>query len=349
MKIALITDTHFGIRNDQVSFLDYFDKFYKNVFFPYLEKNEIKTIFMLGDTFDRRKYVNFNTLSKAREIYFNKLAPYDVHMIVGNHDVHFKNTNAVNSPDLLLNDYNFKIYSSPVELDFDGCKIAALPWVCSGNFKSSMAFLDDTKAQILFGHLEIQGFEMHRGAVNDHGFEAPLFDKFAMVMSGHFHHKSSKGNIHYLGSPYEMTWNDFDDPRGFHIFDTDTRELEYIQNPYRMFNKVFYDDTNKDLDDLLNIDENLYQGSYVKVIVKKKNNPYWFDLFTTKLEKIVLDLQVVEDSFNLSMEDESDILDEAEDTLTILRKVVDSLDSNIDKKPLDNLLISLYTDALNLE
>ena len=58
MKIALITDTHFGARNDSLLFLDFFRKFYENIFFPTLKERGIKEIIHLGDVVDRRKFIN---------------------------------------------------------------------------------------------------------------------------------------------------------------------------------------------------------------------------------------------------------------------------------------------------
>jgi len=353
MKIALITDTHWGARGDSVAFAAYFNRFYNDIFFPYLEANDIKRIFHLGDIVDRRKYINFVTarhLRKFVEYCDTKSIALDV--IIGNHDTAFKNTNEVNSMNELFShsNYNINYYSDPTDVEIDGTKIAVLPWVCSGNYEQSMDFLKNTSAQILFGHLEIQGFEMYKGAVNDHGFETNLFGKFDTVFSGHFHHKSTKGNISYLGAPYEMTWSDYNDPRGFHIFDTDTRELTFIQNPYTMFNKVFYNDTDISMDDLLNFDADKYKGTFVKVIVKTKNNPYWFDRFIDKLEKAeVLDLQVVDDNLNLNLDDDSDIVDEAEDTLTILKKYVDQIETTVDRKKLNGFLNELYNEAINVE
>lgn len=349
--------THtFGARNDNLAFHDYFEKFYADVFFPYLEKHNIDTVVQFGDLFDRRKYVNFITLSRSREYFFDKLRERGItlHVFVGNHDTFYKNTNDINSPDLLLHEYeNVHVYSHPTDIKLDDTPITLLPWVCAGNYQQCLDHIAQTPAQILFGHLELAGFEMHRGAFNDHGqFDHNVFSKFDLVCSGHFHHRSSRGNIHYLGTPYEMTWSDFQDPRGFHIFDTSTRDLEFIQNPYRMFNKIHYDDSNgmATMEEILDINLDIYRNTFVKVVVHQKTNPYWFDMFISKLEKNgVVDMQVVEDHLNLNLEDDSDIIDEAEDTLTILRKVVEGIDTNVPKKDIDNFLTSLYTEALHVE
>ena len=353
MKIALITDTHWGARGDSPAFAEYFNRFYYEQFFPYLAANGISRIFHLGDIVDRRKYINFVTARHLRKFVEHcDSSGIRLDVIVGNHDTSFKNTNEVNSMRELFehSTYDIHYYSDPAVVDVDGTNIAVLPWICSGNYEESMQFINNTNAQILFGHLELAGFEMYKGAVNDHGFDSKIFDKFDTVCSGHFHHKSTRGNINYLGAPYEMSWSDYNDPRGFHIFDTETRELEFIRNPLTMFNKVHYHDQDKTLDEIMDMDFDHYKGSYVKLIVHTKTNPYWFDMFVDKIEKAgVLDLQVVDDNLNLQLEDDGDIVSEAEDTLTVLNKVVDQVESRVDKKVLYNFLSSLYNEALSVE
>ena len=353
MKIALITDTHWGARGDSPAFAEYFNRFYYEHFFPYLAANGIRNIFHLGDIVDRRKYINFVTARHLRKFVEHcDRSGIRLDVIIGNHDTSFKNTNEVNSMKELFehSTYDIHYYDSPTVVNLGDADIAVLPWVCSGNYNESMDFLRDTSAQILFGHLEIAGFEMYKGAINDHGFDSKIFDKFDLVCSGHFHHKSTRGNINYLGAPYEMSWSDYNDPRGFHIFDTETRELTFIRNPLTMFNKVHYNDQDKTLDELMNVDFDHYKGSYVKLIVHSKTNPYWFDMFVDKIEKAgVLDLQVVDDNLNLQLEDDGDIVSEAEDTLTVLSKVVDQVDSRVDKKVLYTFLSTLYTEALSVE
>jgi DNA repair exonuclease SbcCD nuclease subunit len=73
MKIAILGDCHFGMRGDSLEFHNYYKKFYEEVFFPYLIENNIDTVFQMGDLFDRRKFINFNTLYLARQYFFDKL------------------------------------------------------------------------------------------------------------------------------------------------------------------------------------------------------------------------------------------------------------------------------------
>lgn len=353
MKAALITDTHFGVRNDSQHFLDFFDKFYSNIFFPYLIKNNITTVFHLGDIVDRRKYISYVTLREFKRIFVQPCIDNNINLIgiVGNHDIPYRNTNEVNAMNELFKENNITFYSEPTEYGFDGCKIALLPWINNTNYSDMMSFIKDTKAQILFGHLELEGFEMYRGMKNPHGMQSALFDKFDIVCSGHFHTKSSRGNIHYLGNPYEMTWNDYNDQRGFHIFDSDERSLTFIQNPYRMFHKVWYDDTDIALEDYLSkFDFDSYKDTYVKVIVTNKNNPYWFDIVMDNFYKAnPANLTIVEDHKNLDQQSEEEIISEAEDTLTSLYKYVDKMDTRVDKAKLNQLFANLYTEAQNME
>lgn len=350
-QIALITDTHWGARADSPIFAEHISKFYSEVFFPYLDQHNINFIIHLGDIVDRRKYINFITAKKLREDFIEPIRKRNkfLYAIIGNHDTFYKNTNEVNSMDVLYGDRaGFTYISEPVEIDLD-CKILLMPWICTENYEQCMKKIQDTDAQVLFGHLELKGFEMYKGQPNDHGFETSLFDKFDVVCSGHFHHKSSRGNIHYLGAPYEMTWSDYDDPRGFHIFDTKTRQLTFIENPNKIFHKIHYNDTSMQLDDILMIDFEPFKNCVIKVIVKNKSNPHMFDVFIDKLEKAgVADLQVVEDHLNLNLEVDEDILKDAEDTLTMLTKYASQV-SKDKSKELSKFLRELYSEALTVE
>ena len=345
MKIALITDTHFGARSDSIAFDNYFRKFYDEVFFPKLDELKLDTIIHLGDCFDRRKYVNFNTLKSCREYFFDAAQERNINifMIVGNHDTFFKNTNEVNSPDLLIRHYsNVHPYSSPEVLDFDETDILLLPWICADNYDETMKAIQETTASVCFGHLELTGFSMMRGHECQDGYDPSIFDKFELVCSGHFHHKHSKDNIVYLGNPYEMFWSDIEDPRGFHIFDTSTRDLEFIQNPFTMFERIYYDDDKVDPD---TIDTSAYAGKHLKIIVANKKDFYKFDKFIENIYKHnPLEVKIIEDF----SEFEAEALDEnidLEDTMTLLSNYVDSIETDTDKEKLKGLLKTLYVEA----
>ena len=349
-KVALITDQHFGARSDSKAFDDFFQKFYQECFFPEIDRRGIKTVFCLGDTFDRRKYINFTTLQSCREYWFDELARRNIElvMIVGNHDVAFKNTNNVNSPGLLLSDYdNVTAYSGPVEYSIDGTSILLMPWICTDNYNECMEAMKVSNSQVLFGHFEIAGFQMYKGHENDEGFNPKIFEKFDLVCSGHFHHRSSNGNINYLGNPYELTWADFEDPRGFHIFDTSERSLEFIQNPFSIFSKVYYDDEKVDPS---TVDVSQYTNQHIKLIVVNKKDYYKFDQFIERLYKVnPLELKIIEDLSEFEADAMVDQEMDLEDTVTLLSQYVDSLETDADKDRIKTLMKTLYVEAQNYE
>lgn len=356
MKIALINDTHFGGRGDSPVFSEYIGRFYKEVFFPYLKDNNIVNIIHLGDIVDRRKYISYLSLRKFRDQFINPIIDngYQLDVIIGNHDTFYKNTNEVNCMTELFGSNqpdNIKWYKDCQEVQFGSTKILFVPWMCSDNFDSTIEKIAETDAQVCFGHLELAGFEMQKGTIIDHGYDAKIFKKFDIVLSGHYHHKSTKGNVTYLGCPYEIVWSDFDDPKGFHVFDTETREIEFVPSVLTLFEKYYYDDLDKEREDVVLDSYNHLKNKFVKVVVKNKTNPYWFDSVIDRIERAgVADLQVVEDHLHLDLEEDSSIISEAEDTLTIIRKFSDQYIGNKDNVPkLNKLLGDLYIEAMEIQ
>ena len=348
MKIALLTDSHAGARGDSPVFQKYFNKFYYEEFFPYLDEHGIKDIIHLGDIVDKRKGIGYvtghylNQFMKAcddRDITIN--------VIIGNHDIPLKESLEFNAMSVLYSHSKYKVnyFDKPTDIVFDGTTLTMMPWICKANYQECMDHIKNTKSQILLGHLDLQGFEMYRGSVNLHGMKPDIFNKFDLVFSGHFHHKSTKGNITYLGSPFEITWGDWNDARGFHVFDTTTRELTYIRNPNVMFHKISYSIDNHD-DLMQNIDK--YKDSYIKVIVDSKDNKQ-FDEFFTALEKQgVHDLQVIED---LAMDRNNDSIqvEDVENTRELLNSYVKQIDTKVDKVKLTTLMGELYNEAIAID
>lgn len=353
MKIAILGDTHFGMRGDSLEFHQHYKKFYDNVFFPYLLENDIKVVYQLGDLFDRRKFINFNSLYLARQYFFNKLKEYQIefHTLLGNHDVTYKNTLEVNSSQLVLNEYeNITIYDAPAKVTIDGVDIDIIPWICDDNEAQIAEFMKNSTSEIVFGHFEIAGFEMDRGNVCHEGIDKSMLKRYDVVLSGHFHHKSTDGQITYVGTPGEMTWADYNDPRGFHTFDTATRELEFIENPYKMFYKLTYDDGVQDFEYWKAYDFEQYKSAYVKVVVLNKQNPYLFDNVIDNLYKALpSDISIVEDFTETITEEDAELIDQAEDTMTILGKYIDGLQINVEPDKLKTVMRELYVEALNTE
>ena len=348
MKIALITDTHFGARNDNSNFNEYFFEFYENQFFPYLKEHNITDVVHLGDVMDRRKYVSYRIAKDFRERFVDKFANINLHMLVGNHDTFYKNTNAVNSLHELVDGRydNISVYEETTEVEFDGCKILFVPWINADNMNHTMKMLKQSDAQIVMGHLELNGFEMQKGMFMDHGWDKQEFNRFDMVMSGHYHHKSDDGQIYYLGTPYEIYWNDWNDPKGFLMFDTEKRELERIVNPISIFSKIYYDDSQE-----INYDMSSYKNKYVKLVVVNKKDLYGFDKFVDKLlQADCYEVKIIEDFSELDASNVSDdIVNNTEDTMTLLERYIDDLDVTLSKDRLKNTMRTLYTEAQDLE
>lgn len=342
MKIALITDQHLDGRKGSLAFWNYFQKFYDEVFFPTLEKEKIEAIIDLGDTFDNRKSIDFNTFNRVRENYFDRLRKYDVHMLLGNHCTYYKNTNKVNSPELLLKDYkNIYIYSEPKRVGFGSKKFLMLPWINSENRDLVLRLLDKVDADVVCGHLELNGFEVTPGMKMDHGMDPGVFKNFSRVFSGHFHHKSKKGNIQYLGNPYQMFWNDYKDPRGFHIYDTEKDKLTFYKNPFEIFQKIVYNDKI----DLSEINYEQYKDTYIKVIVEEKTDYNKFEKLINTLYDIgIHDLKIVESLVESNL-DTGDVQLEVKDTISLLDEYIDEVEMNVDKNLLKSLMKTLYIES----
>lgn len=297
--VALLNDIHWGVRNDNQTLRQHQIDFYQDQFFPYCEANGIQDVILMGDVFDRRKYVNFSTLELAIEHFFKpaKAKGMRVYAFTGNHDVYWKDTNRVNSLSLLVGPYLDRLLvSEPALLNINGWDLACVPWITRDNHTDCLKFIESHPASILLGHFDINGFEMMPGVMCENGMDPDMFKPYQMVLSGHYHAKSTRGNIHYLGSQYQMDWGDYGQTKAFHVLELSEQGhyLRPVWNENQLFYKLTYDDgCDFDLDSLAR--------RYVKVIVKNKNDAGKYEKFLNTLSKVgVESLQVLEQDLSIS-------------------------------------------------
>ena len=349
MLVICLADLHIGAKNASPIMCDYQIKFFTDTLFPYMKLNNINTIIQFGDIFDTRKFSNHFIINVWKKSVFDYMEENNIsfNCILGNHDSFYKNTLSVNSPELFLSSYkNINIISSPKDIEFDGTSFLMLPWICQDNEEDSLMKIKTSKSPIVIGHLELAQFEMARGQLCDSGMDYKLFSKYEHVFSGHFHHKSDYGNITYLGCPYEFTWIDYNDPRGFHVFDTKSYKLDYVQNKDFLFYKIEYDDKDKDEDYYKSIKIDHLKNKYVKLVVVHKTDMIQFDrLVTLMYSAECADFKIIEDlnEFDVDFDDEEL---ETEDSMTLVDTYIDAYDFDGDKGKLKKLMKNLYVEAL---
>ena len=338
-RVALITDTHFGARKGSELFHNYFKEFYDGTFFQYLDNHNIKSVVHLGDCFDVRKSIDYFSLDWAKTNFFNPLKErgIELHLIVGNHDIFYKNSLSLNAPRLNLAEYdNIKIYDRPQTVSILDRLCFMVPWICEGNAEDFTRELKSSSADVCMGHLELAGFYANKDYKCEHGTDPKHFKKFDRVFSGHFHKKSKKGNINYLGNPYQIYWNDEGEKRGFHIFDLDTFELEFIPNPISMFHKIYCNPGKL-------INPSKYSKTFIKLIVEEGFTPIQTsNLVDSLYNENCHDVKVIE-NINLEAQDEVDV--DVEDTLTTLTSYVNAMDDSLNKGNIMDIFKSLYIEA----
>lgn len=354
MKIVFLGDTHFGARGDSQHFHEFFENFYSEIFFPYLIENEIKIVIQLGDIFDRRKYSNHYSLAESKRYFFSKFDELNIKLItlLGNHDLFYKESLSVSSSELFLTQFkNVEVIRTPTRIP--KLDISIIPWICKENYDECVNFIKKDKSHMCVGHFEIEGFKMYQSSIlSEHGLSTKTFSNYETVLSGHYHHASKKGNIEYIGTPYEMTWQDFDDQKGFRVYDLETRTMETVINPFSIFCKMIYDDSgDSEIATSTYLDKEYLKdviGKYVKIQVKNKTNPYLFDLFIDQVyQNSPIDISIIEEVMDVGIDEE---VDETDDTLTITYKYIDSINQQeLDKNKLKNMMSNLYNEAMQVE
>lgn len=349
-KVAFIGDQHFGISDGKLAMHKFYERVYTEWMIPLLVKHGIRVAYQFGDIFDKRKGVDSFSASEAKRYFFDPLNAADIQFIglVGNHDAFFTNSIDVNSPDLLLKDFrNVSLVQNPVKVIVDSTTIDIVPWICRDNQEAITKFINQSSSEYLFGHFEIEGFAMYKGVEAQHGLSRELFKKYTKVFSGHYHTRSDDGNIMYIGTPCEMTWNDYDDPRGIHIFDSDTGETEFFPCPFTLFDKIIYNEDLIDFKKTPNVD---IKDKYIQLIVEKRTDFKKYDKFVAALHELgAHDIKIIEDFSQFNDVEVTVDTVTANDTPSLLRQYVDETDTDLDKDRLKRELHLLYVEAQAVE
>lgn len=269
MRIALVADLHIGVKKSDQVFQDSQLRFFSEQLVPELKQKQISTIAVLGDVFDTRQSVNTNTMNVVLKLFSDTLKDFDIHVIVGNHDLYYTTTTDVNSlkwVDLLP---NVHLYENPTRVGFGNKEVLMLPWVT--DYESFGK--ENIHSEYLFAHLDISGMKMDKYNFCSGGATMrSLFERFEHIYTGHFHTPSSKWqdgkNITYIGSPYQITRIDIDDSRGYTILDLDNNKTEFVENTKSIkFKQVNFPDEIEDL-------KGLASGNIVDVLVKYEDSKY---------------------------------------------------------------------------
>lgn len=353
MTVAVISDTHCGARGSSSIFRAYMQYWYETEFFPNLEKEGIKTILHLGDFFDNRNSITVLDIDWVINWFAPKVVEggYEFIVILGNHDVAFKNTNKVHSLSVLkaAAPNNVTVIEEPTYKRIDGQQYALIPWINNSNYDDTMSFLsglDDKENTIVAGHFEFEGFKHYaNSAPADHGMATEAFKDFQEVWSGHYHHKSKIGNVRYMGSAFHLNWQDYGDARGYHLYDPGA--LDFVENDLCMFIQVGFDEeTFKGMsDDDYKV---MFEGKFVRLVIDREHTKVALMDTISKINRVKPhDLQI-SNTYALTEENQDSSPEELEErtSKSTLQYIEDYA---VNESPaVKALMVELYNEASTL-
>ena len=338
MKIAVISDIHFGVNYGKGDYQNYQRDYFRD-FWVSLDQHQCNTIFFLGDFFHHRRMVNFDTVQLAVECWFKPAMDRgtQIYMLVGNHDVFYKSTNDLNSLDLLCWNKNITVISEPTTIDVSGHKYCFLPWINAENKQRAFDELEKTPASIVLSHLELQLDNPHI-----HGqMELDRLAKFHTVFSGHFHTPALKDitgcRLQYLGSPYEMTWNDYGiQDRGFYIFDTESKNYELIKNTRPIH---FYHKLGEDI-------SWIQPWHSIRCVVPSGMGNLDYEIAMSALKKVqVMRVQMLQEEKEDEDSEAIEMIGEGMDILDVLLKYAENNAGDFDKDKMRTIIENLWEEV----
>ncbi|AUS02033.1 metallo-dependent phosphatase-like protein [Vibrio phage 3.058.O._10N.286.46.B8] len=350
-NILWLGDTHGGVRDGNELVMAFQLQYLVDVVIKYCLENQINTIIQLGDIWEVRRATNNNVSDRWKKEFFDVLEHHGIQLItiVGNHDAYYKNRIKPNFTNTLLSKYsNITIIQDPTEMLLNGTKYAFVPWICKDNYNECINMIENTDAEIMVGHYEIKGARMESGVCED-GMPMEKFARFKKVVSGHFHTQGVYGNIQYAGTPYETTWADYGEAKGFWTSNTAVDEMVFHRNENPLHIKVSYVEENN-MDEVFEQD---LKNKYIKVTVESRENFKKYEKWLMRLETMgMFDLKIIEpmmslDSDESDMEVDVDNLDVVKTEDMIVNYVGDVYPDRADR--LSKMMLGLHAEAENLK
>lgn len=339
MRICLIADLHFGVKKSDLVFQNSQLKFYTEQLVPELKEKGIETIVVLGDVFDTRQNINVQTDNVVLDLFKETFKDFKVHVIVGNHDIYYNSMTSINSLKSLNLLPNVTVYENPTEIMLGNTQVLMLPWI------TDYAEFDNIvtkKYKYCFTHMDIVGFDMG-GSISDEGITpTKLFEKFDFVYAGHFHKRAitrqGKKAITYVGSPYQITRIDIEQPKGYTILDLDSGKQELNLNTKSMkFLKFDYP---------VELNEEIVKGNVIDLHIPPSLSDKTKEIFdfVERVESyspsykvnIFYDIDESYKSNNIEIDIANCNIEQ------IIKDYIEQLETSLDKKELYNSLIELY-------
>jgi DNA repair exonuclease SbcCD nuclease subunit len=340
MKIMVVGDLHFGVRNNSQAYLDFQTNWFLKELIPNIEKHKCDKVVFLGDVFDSRNSLSPVIVNRVRELFKILTKVTDVHCIVGNHDIYYRNNKNIHSL-TILEDQGVTVYENPTEITFGDKKALMLPWIVKDEQEDVMKMLVNNEYDLCFGHLEINNFEMVPGVFEDKGFKHDLFSNCENVYSGHFHLRRKHDNIQYTGTPYELTWSDYMDVKGVYIYDTDTSKEEFVETKGTPQHIKLSFDEHREVEKE-EVDNNILRVKFLKNCseVDKIN-------IIERINSLNPIACVVDDESDSDFDSDEDIEASIKDTMGFLNEFLNIIEipEDLDKKVLREMLNEMYEDC----
>lgn len=341
-RVAIFSDIHIGVHQNSKQWHDITWE-WANWFISDLKNKNIKDIIFCGDYFHTRDEVSVDTLHFGSKL-LKLFKDFNIIMLVGNHDCFLKDSSEVNSINHFSEWKNIQVIDKPETKCLFGKNVNFIPWGVK---------LDDIpKADITFGHFEINLFKMNTFALCDDGFVAEeLLRKSPLIISGHFHLKDyreySSGKVLYVGNPFQMDFNDAGTVKGYYILDIKTQELEFTENLISPKHENITLSTlisEKTLNDKV---KGWFNNNFVKLKIDRRVSPEDLEFLITVYNNLNPTILNVEHQSNFS---EYDLEEEKRDFSGIdvqqaIIEFIDMLDTN-NKKDLIKYTLELYQNSL---